>query len=157
VFILVFFHVTGELQESQHGDVQVLGDGLRPRVISETSMVRFLPGLEGVGAAQELQIVGDQQSDAVLALHAPCTGADRVDRQIGSMYNGTLVCCIQALIHRNKEMERAQRVANQLQVRLSSISAPKSPCSALRLCGRARSTGSSSRAADGLIRLPVTL
>jgi hypothetical protein len=82
-FILARFHVTGELREGQHGDVQVLGDGFEAAGDVRDLDGAVLTGLQGVGAAQELQIVGAQEPDAVLALQAPGPGADRVDRQVG--------------------------------------------------------------------------
>ena len=61
-------HVTGKLREGQYRDVQVLGNGFEAAGDFRDLDGAVLAGLEGVGAAQELQIVDDEEPDAVLAL-----------------------------------------------------------------------------------------
>jgi hypothetical protein len=58
-FILAFFDVAGELREGEHGNVQVLGGGFEAAGDFRDLDGAVLPGLQGVGAAQELQIVDD--------------------------------------------------------------------------------------------------
>jgi hypothetical protein len=64
-FVLALFDVAGELRERQHGDVEVLGDGFEAAGDFRDLDGAVLPGLQGVGAAQELEIVDDQEPDAV--------------------------------------------------------------------------------------------
>jgi hypothetical protein len=79
-FVFVLFDVVGELREGQDGDVEVLGDGFKAVDDFRDLDGAVLSGLRGVRAAQELQIVDDQEANAVLALQVPGPGADRVDR-----------------------------------------------------------------------------